>query len=283
MEHHEGRKGKQHLRAAATGDPSLTPQRRKIVRVIEDSLRSRGYPPSMREIGEAVGLASTSSVSYQLSVLEAKGYLSREAGRPRTAVLRVPGQDHSGTRAEVPEERIVDVPLVGRIAAGHPILADEQAGEVIPVPRLLTGEGSLIALQVAGDSMIGAAIADGDWVVVRRQPDADSGDIVAAMLDSDASADCEATVKKLKKADGHAWLLPHNPAYSPIPADSAIIVGKVVTVLRRLLRLSAQGRAGGRIRRTATGRARAAEPHLACRWVTARLERPGASASPQGR
>jgi repressor LexA len=170
-----------------------------------------------------------------MSVLEAKGYLSREAGRPRTAVLRIPGQRQADTHAGMPE-RMTDVPLVGRIAAGFPILADKQTEGVIPLPRLLTGEGSLIALRVTGDSMTGAAIADGDWVVIRQQPDADSGDIVAAMLESDTSADCEATVKTLKKADGHVWLVPHNPAYSPILADSAVIIGKVVTVLRRLLR-----------------------------------------------
>lgn len=126
---------------------------------------------------------------------------------------------------------------MGRIAAGIPILADGQDEDVLPLPRLLTGEGSLIALKVAGDSMVGAAIADGDWVVVRRQPDADSGDIVAAMLASESSAGSEATVKTLKKADGHVWLHSHNPAYAPILADKAVLIGKVVTVLRRVFRL----------------------------------------------
>jgi repressor LexA len=213
----------------------LTPVRRKIVRVIEDSLRTRGYPPSIREIGDAVGLASTSSVSHQLSVLEATGYLSREHGRPRTAVPRPLGHDGASSAAS-PEgdEWLADVPLVGRIAAGTPVIAEQTPDGVIPLPRMLTGEGSLIALRVTGDSMTGAAIADGDIVVVRLQPDGDSGDIVAAMLESDSSADCEATVKELKKADGHAWLIAHNPAYSPILADDAVIIGKVVTVLRRL-------------------------------------------------
>jgi len=216
----------------------MTPLRWKIVRVIEDSMRDKGYPPSMREIGGAVGLASTSSVSYQLSVLEATGYLSRETGRPRTAVLRIPGQDldRADTRTTMPDERISDIPVMGRIAAGVPVLAEGQAEDVLPLPRLLTGEGSLIALKVTGDSMVGAAIADGDWVVVRRQPDADSGDVVVAMLASESSADGEATVKTLKKADGHVWLLPHNPAYAPILADKAVVIGKVVSVLRRLLR-----------------------------------------------
>lgn len=216
-------------------DPGLTPQRRKIIRVIEDSLQSRGYSPTLREIGQAVGLASTSSVSYQMSVLEAAGYLSRETGRPRTAVLKAPGgpAPDTGTAGQA-DKRLTRIPIVGRIAAGVPILADETPDEVISLPKLLTGEGSLIALRVIGDSMIGAAIADGDWVVVRRQPDADNGDIVAAMIESDASADREATVKTLKRADGHTWLIPHNPVYTPILADRAEIIGKVVSVLRRL-------------------------------------------------
>jgi len=222
-------------RQGGSGDPGLTPRRRKIIRVIEDSLQSRGYPPSLREIGQAVGLASTSSVSHQMSVLEAAGYLSRETGRPRTAVLRVPGgPDPDAVAAGPADKSLTDIPVVGRIAAGVPILADETPDEVISLPKLLTGEGSLIALRVTGDSMIGAAIADGDWVVVRRQPDADNGDIVAAMIESDASADREATVKTLKRADGHTWLIPHNPVYAPILADRAEIIGKVVSVLRRL-------------------------------------------------
>jgi repressor LexA len=206
----------------------------KIVRVIHDSLQSRGYAPSIREIGDAVGLASTSNVSHQLSVLEAKGFITREAGRPRTAVLRLPDQDRA-PKAEWSEERCTtDVPLIGRIAAGVPVLAEELLEDVIPLPRMLVGDGSPIALRVTGDSMIGAAIADGDLVVVRRERDVRAGDIVAALLESDTSADREATVKTLKREEGHVWLIPHNPAYSPILADSAIIVGRVVTVLRRL-------------------------------------------------
>jgi len=219
-------------------DPGLTPLRRKIIRVIGDSVRNRGYPPSLREIGEAVGLASVSSVSYQMTALKAMGYVSHQAGRPRTAVLRMPGPDDAGPKAAaVGDGRIAEVPLVGRIAAGTPVIADqlaELAEDVIPVPRMLTGEGNLVALRVAGDSMIEAAVADGDWVIVREQPDADSGDMVAAMLASEVSADYEATVKTLKKADGHVWLLPRNPAYCPILADDAVIIGKVVSVLRRI-------------------------------------------------
>jgi repressor LexA len=209
----------------------LTPRRRRIVQVIEDSFRRNGYAPSMREIGQAAGLASTSSVAYQLSVLERDGYLSREARRPRTAAVRTSARPAA---APATRQAVTPVPRVGRIAAGSPILADELIEEVIPLPRQLVGEGELIVLTVVGDSMIDAAIADGDWVVVRRESDIENGDIVAAMIESDTSADREATVKTFRKRDGHVWLIPHNPAYAPILADNATIVGKVVAVLRRI-------------------------------------------------
>jgi repressor LexA len=218
------------MRRTEPSDPTereLTPRRRKIVEVIDDSVRRNGYPPSMREIGEAVGLASTSSVAYQLSVLEKAGYLSRGPRRPRTATLRTSAALATGSA-------VAPVPRVGRIAAGGPILADELIEEVIPLPRQLVGEGELIILTVVGDSMIDAAIADGDWVVVRRESDIENGDIVAAMIESETSADREATVKTFRKRDGHVWLIPHNPAYEPIPGDNATIVGKVVAVLRRI-------------------------------------------------
>ena len=205
----------------------LTPVRRKIVEVIDDSVRRHGYAPSMREIGEAVGLASTSSVSYQLSVLEREGYLSRAARRPRTAALRAPAPPAA-------EPGLARVPLVGQVAAGIPILADQHIEDVFALPRQLVGDGELIMLRVVGDSMIDAAITDGDWVVVRRESDIENGDIVAAMIESDTSADREATVKTFKKRDGHVWLIPHNPAYVPILGDNATIVGKVVAVLRRM-------------------------------------------------
>ena len=196
----------------------LTPRRRQIVEIIDDSVRRNGYPPSMREIGDAVGLASTSSVSYQLTVLEQEGYLSRAARRPRTAALRAPAS----------EPALAQVPLVGQVAAGVPILADQHIEEVFPLPRQLVGDGELFVLKVVGDSMIEAAICDGDWVTVRRQPVAENGDIVAAMLEG------EATVKRFKREDGHVWLLPHNSAYEPSPGDDATILGKVVAVLRRV-------------------------------------------------
>ena len=204
-------------------------------------MQKRGYPPSMREIGEAVGLTSTSSVSYQLSTLQRKGYLHRDVGRPRTVEVRLPG--HPAIRPEQNREEEAEpasdgldiasqeatyVPLVGRIAAGIPILAEEQVEDVFPLPRQLVGEGPLFLLKVAGDAMINAVIADGDWVVVRQQEDAENGEIVAAMVEN------EATVKTLKRSDGHAWLMPHNPAYPPILGDDATILGKVVAVLRRV-------------------------------------------------
>jgi repressor LexA len=228
------------MRSGTADDPGpagdgLTPVRRKIIRVIQESMRTRGYPPSMREIGDAVGLASTSSVSHQLSVLEAKGYLVREPGRPRTMILRLPGQNSADTKPREVPGGVTGVPLVGRIAAGVPILADELVEDVVPLPRMLVGSGEdLIMLKVVGDSMIGAAIADGDWLVVRRQASAENGDIVAAMVDSDTGDGAEATVKTFRRRDGHVWLIPHNPAFTPIPGDDAVIIGKVVAVMRRL-------------------------------------------------
>jgi repressor LexA len=227
------------------GNPGLSARQCKIVQVIEDSVRCNGYVPSIREIAEAVGLASTSSVSYQLSVLVEKGYLTREARRPRTAVLRSPAQHQGGSRPAAPARQgMAPVPLVGRIAAGGPILADESVEDVISLPRQLVGEGNLIMLRVVGESMINAAITDGDWVVVRRESDIENGDIVAAMIESETSGDHEATVKTFKKVDGHVWLIPHNPAYVPILGDKAKIIGKVVSVLRRLLRCLATSSLG---------------------------------------
>ena len=196
----------------------------------------------MREIAAAVGHASTSSVSYQLSVLEEQGPVTREPRRPRTTKIRpLPGkavqhQDGAapGQGREASGEALAQVPLVGRIAAGTPIMAAELPGDVIPLPRLLVGQGELIMLSVIGDSMIGAAIADGNWVVVRRAPDAENGNIVAAMLESNTADGDEVTVKTLRKRDGHVWLIPQNPALTPIPGDDATIIGKVVAVLRRV-------------------------------------------------
>jgi repressor LexA len=221
----------------AASDLGLSARQVDIVQYIEDSVRCNGYVPSLRQIARAVGLKSTSSVSYQLSVLAGKGYLTREARRPRTAVLRNPAQCRVDPGlADLADRGMASVPMVGRIAAGRPILVDESVEDVMPLPRQLVGGGDLIMLTVVGESMINASIADGDWVVVRRESDIENGDIVAAMVESETSADREATVKTFKKVDGHIWLIPHNPAYSPIMADNADIIGKVVSVLRRLLR-----------------------------------------------
>jgi repressor LexA len=209
----------------------LTARQRDILAVIRSTVEERGYPPSVREIGEAVGLTSPSSVAHQLGVLEKKGLLRRDANRPRALVVA----DEAGHSASTDITGIGDatpaaayVPVLGRIAAGGPILAEEAVETVFPLPREIVGEGELFLLKVVGDSMIDAAICDGDWVVVRRQPTADNGEIVAALLDD------EATVKTLQRRDGHTWLLPHNPAYSPIDGDHATILGKVVTVMRRI-------------------------------------------------
>ena len=210
----------------ATG---LTPRQRKVLEVIRDSVVSRGYPPSMREIGEAVGLTSTSSVAHQLTTLERKGYLRRDANRPRAVEVKVPAgvpDDPTGEGDDRPTPAYV--PVLCRIAAGGPILAEQAVEDVFALPRQIVGDGELFLLQVVGDSMIDAAITDGDWVVVRRQPDADPGQIVAALLDN------EATVKTLSRKDGHVWLLPHNPDYSPIDGDDATILGRVTAVLRRV-------------------------------------------------
>jgi len=217
-------------------DHVLTWRQRKVLQVIRESVQRRGYPPSMREIGEAVGLTSTSSVSYQLSTLQNKGYLRRDAGRPRTVEVRLPG--HPAVRPEtgfdddigmdITSQEAAYVPVVGRIAAGGPILAEEAIEDIFPLPRQLVGEGTLFLLKVVGDSMMNAGIVDGDWVVVRQQPVAENGDIIAAMIEG------EATVKTFKRSGSHVWLMPHNPAYTPIPGDEAEILGRVVAVLRRV-------------------------------------------------
>jgi repressor LexA len=214
-----------------TGE-GLTPRQRRVLEVIREWVERLGYPPSVREIGEAVGLTSTSSVAHQLRALERKGYLRRDPNRPRAVGVRPadtsPDTGEETLNGEPARPRPIFVPVVGRIAAGGPVLAEQVIEDVFPLPKEIVGEGSLFLLRVTGDSMIEAAITDGDWVVVRQQPNAENGDIVAAMIDG------EATVKTFKRRDGHVWLLPHNPAYEPIPGDEATVLGRVVAVLRRL-------------------------------------------------
>ncbi|TDC39125.1 transcriptional repressor LexA [Micromonospora sp. KC213] len=208
-----------------TGD--LTTRQRRILEFIRGWVERQGYPPSVREIGEAVGLVSPSSVAYQLKELEKKGFLRRDPNRPRAVDVRAPSDvDDELSRSQRPTPAYV--PMLGRIAAGGPILAEQAVEDVFPLPRELVGEGEVFMLQVKGDSMLDAAICDGDWVVVRQQPTADSGEIVAAMLDG------EATVKTYRRRDGHVWLMPQNPAFDPIPGDDATIMGRVVAVLRRI-------------------------------------------------
>ena len=217
-----------------SADSTLTERQRTILNVIRASVSSRGYPPSIREIGDAVGLTSTSSVAHQLRTLERKGYLRRDPNRPRAVDVRGAEGTAAGHNVltevagsdALPEPTYV--PVLGRIAAGGPILAEEAVEDVFPLPRELVGEGTLFLLKVVGDSMVEAAICDGDWVVVRQQHVADNGDIVAAMIDG------EATVKTFKRAGGQVWLMPHNPAFDPIPGDDATILGRVVTVMRRI-------------------------------------------------
>lgn len=217
-------------------ESGLTPRQRRILEFLKESIASRGFPPSMREVGAAVGLASTSSVSHQLRVLESKGFIKRDQSRPRALEILLPevvaarrsqfGHDETGVGDAFPEAALV--PVVGRIAAGGPILAEEQVEEVMPLPKSLVGDGTLFLLEVRGDSMVDAAICDGDFVVIRQQPVAENGQIVAALLDG------EATVKTLSRKDGRIWLLPHNDAYEPIDGTDASILGIVTAVLRRV-------------------------------------------------
>jgi repressor LexA len=220
-------------RVPRSAESALTPRQRTILDVIRASVTTRGYPPSIREIGDAVGLTSTSSVAHQLRTLEKKGYLRRDPNRPRAVDVRSAEDmtkptvitDVAGSDA-LPEPTYV--PVLGRIAAGGPILAEEAVEDVFPLPRELVGEGALFLLKVVGESMVDAAICDGDWVVVRQQNVADNGDIVAAMIDG------EATVKTFKRTGGQVWLMPHNPAFDPIPGNDAAVLGKVVTVIRKI-------------------------------------------------
>lgn len=230
--------------AARSPQRSLTNRQKTILESIQRSVNTKGYPPSMREIGDTVGLASLSSVTHQLAQLERLGYLRRDPKRPRAMEVLIPltlEPDSAETAADPETDSgaaqiaalagasdTAMVPLVGRIAAGGPLLAEQAVEDVMPLPRQLVGHGELFMLKVHGDSMIEAAICDGDWVVVRRQQTADNGDIVAALLDD------EATVKTFRQRDGHTWLLPQNTRYEPILGDHATIMGRVVSVMRSL-------------------------------------------------
>jgi repressor LexA len=203
----------------------LTPRQTKILLAIKEAMETNGYPPSMREIGEAAGLSSPSSVKYQLEALESKGWIRRDPSRGRALEVLTPGDERF---EDIKPERTHNVPLVGRIAAGGPILAEQNVEELFPLPASLVGEGDLFMLKVVGDSMIEAAICDGDYVVIRSQKDANKGEIVAAMIDG------EATVKTFSKKSGQIWLLPANDSYQPIDGNQAEILGVVTAVLRSL-------------------------------------------------
>ena len=201
--------------------PGLSARQASILSTIQSSMSERGYAPSMREIGAAVGLTSTASVKYQLEILEHKGFIRRDESKGRALEL-IP--DEHG--APVAKTRFI--PLVGRIAAGGPITAEQEVEETFPLPESLVGSGDLFMLKVVGDSMINAAICDGDFVVIRAQKDCNNGEIVAAMIDG------EATVKTFSRKNGHIWLLPANDEFEAINGDGCEILGKVTAVLRSL-------------------------------------------------
>ena len=205
----------------------LTSRQRHILEVIRDAVADRGYPPSIREIGEAVGLTSTSSVHSQLEALQRKGFIRRDPTKPRAIEVHL-----EEPVAAVPRPLPAYVPLMSApVAAGPGTLPDDRVEELVPLPRELVGQGELFMLQVRGDSMVEAGVLDGDYVVVRRQQTADNGDLVAALL---PNLEAEATVKTFSRKGGRVRLLPANPAYEPIDATDATIQGKVVAVLRRL-------------------------------------------------
>jgi repressor LexA len=204
----------------------ISARQREILDLILSTVQERGYPPSVREIGEAVGLNSPSTVHSHLSSLVKAGYLRRDPSKPRAIEVTAPGRAQPDLR----RAPVRDVPLLGRIAAGSPILAEEDIEDILPLPTQLVGNDPVFMLRVKGDSMIEAGIFDGDLVVVRRQADADDGDIVAALIDGE-----EATVKRLRRSPGKVILLPENPAYEPLVfTDGVQLLGRVVAVLRRL-------------------------------------------------
>ena len=216
--------------SASTGpDPdALRPRQRQILELIKEAVATRGYPPSVREIGERVGLRSPATVHSHLTALEAAGHIRRDPTKPRA--IEILGFDSSPVRSAEESEPTRNVPMLGRIAAGAPILAEEHIDYVMPLPELLVGSGPLFMLEVRGDSMIGCGILDGDLVVVRSQPDAENDEIVACLVDGE-----EATVKRLEKRNGQVVLHSENPAYQPMIFTSGVeVLGKVVTVLRKL-------------------------------------------------
>lgn len=207
-------------------DPAaLPPRQQRILVTIRDWVVAHGFPPSTRQIADEVGLQSTSTVSRHLKVLEDKGFLRRSASVSRPIDVR---PFLRGAEGRVSSDDSVSVPVVGDIAAGTPILAEQHTDDTLTLPRELVGSGTVFGLRVRGDSMVDAAICDGDVVVVRQQHEAHSGQIVAAMIDG------EATVKVYRRRNGHVLLEPRNPAYPVIDGDEAVVLGRVVSVMRRI-------------------------------------------------
>lgn len=201
----------------------VTARQQRILDFIKRTVEDRGYPPTVREIGEAVGLTSSSSVHAQLANLQRRGLLRRDAAKPRAMELQIDGR---------PRPQAVTVPVVGKVAAGAPMLADEGVEEYLAVPSGYAAERDHFALCIEGDSMVGAGILNGDMVVVRRQDSADEGDIVAALLPGPAEE--EATVKRFHRQRGRIQLVPENPKMEPIEMTNGQILGKVVAVMRKL-------------------------------------------------
>ena len=202
-------------------EEKLTARQLKILQVIKASMDDEGYPPSMRVIAKAAGLSSPASVKYQLEILQEKGFITAHPTRGGVLEVLMPRE-----KSQLEVEATNQVPLVGRIAAGGPITAEQNVESTFALPETLVGKGNLYMLQVVGESMIDAAICDGDYVVVREQKDCNNGEIVAAMIDG------EATVKTFQRKNGHIWLLPANPAFEPINGDNCEILGKVTAVMR---------------------------------------------------
>ena len=199
----------------------LTKRQREILTYVLDSMQQRGYPPSVREIGTALGLTSSSTVHSHLAALEKKGFIHRDPSKPRAIEILKDG-------ASQPPKRVVNVPVLGRIAAGQPILAEENIEDVFPLPKDFVREDASFILRVRGDSMIEAGIYEGDYLVVRQQATANNGEIVAAMIGD------EATVKRFYRERDHIRLQPENSAMSPIIARDVTVLGKAIALFRRL-------------------------------------------------
>lgn len=218
----------------ASDNPELSARQVIVLQTIIDTVAEQGFPPAMRDLLNASGLSSVSSIAHQLSALERMGYIKRGSNKARgMEILRnVDGsafENNSNTTSVSNSDDSVSIPLLGQIAAGTGLIAEQNIENTMSLPREMTGFGDLFMLQVRGDSMIDAGIFDGDFVVVRQQATANNGEIVAALINDE-----EATVKTFKKRDGQVWLMPHNPDFEPIDGNDARIMGIVVTVMRKL-------------------------------------------------